>query len=136
MFAGRTEPDLTAQLVKALSSFMPLSTLQVGHTLYRRPNELAKIVLESDDSAPFSLTPVARKIDFRCSKRFFKSGLPRCRFTRVGFARSQRQNARRSIRRLGGRGAMPKRYCRATFSRCCQRTSVLPRQSELPLYRS
>jgi hypothetical protein len=72
LYAGRTEPDLTVRLVKALAQFTPLSYLQVTHTLFQRPNELAAIVLESEGSTPFSLAPVARKIESSVLKKILQ----------------------------------------------------------------
>lgn len=62
-FTGRTQPDLTVQLVRALAQFVPLASLRVTEALYRRPHELAEIVLETEESAPFSLAPVAHRLD-------------------------------------------------------------------------
>jgi hypothetical protein len=61
LFAGRTAPDMVVRLVRILNRFTPLSYLRLDRTLCRRPNELAAVVLESEQS--FSVAPVAHKLD-------------------------------------------------------------------------
>lgn len=63
LYAGRTAPDMIVRLVRMLAPFIPLSELQPARALFHRPNEFATIVLESDGSRPFSLLPIAHKLE-------------------------------------------------------------------------
>lgn len=60
--AGGREPDLAVRLIQKLADFTTLSGLPTAELLARRPNELAKLILETE-AEPFSLLPVARKIE-------------------------------------------------------------------------
>ena len=59
---GATEPDLTVRLVEALARVAPAAYLRVEEALYRRPAQLAEVVLSAEGPS-FSLARGAPKID-------------------------------------------------------------------------
>lgn len=61
-YSGRRAPDLTLELIRALSKFMPLSSIQATEVMWRRPSEVAAIVLQSEEKSSFLLTRVAARI--------------------------------------------------------------------------
>ncbi len=63
LYAGSAVPDTIARIVRILAGYMPLSERQFGRALSLRPNEFAEIVLERDGAPPFSVLPIAHKLE-------------------------------------------------------------------------
>jgi len=60
--AGRALPALAVELVKALASHLPLSTLDVSRVISLRPAELAQVAVEAGQSTPFPLESLPHRI--------------------------------------------------------------------------
>ena len=99
---------MIVRLVRVLARFIPLSQLRPARALFHRPKEFATIVLESDGSQPFSLLPVAHKLEASIRLRILReqpSALP----LQANWLRScLRLSGRRFIRKSADRAAIQK----------------------------
>ncbi len=61
--AGRAQPALAVELVRALAAHLPLSTLDVSRVISLRPTELAEAAVEAGQSTPFPLDNLAPRVE-------------------------------------------------------------------------
>ncbi|MBS0262307.1 MAG: hypothetical protein JSS02_10185 [Planctomycetes bacterium] len=62
-YAERAAPDMMVPLIRVLAHSLPLAQLHPAQALFHRPNEFAAIILDSDGSQPFSLLPIAHRLE-------------------------------------------------------------------------
>lgn len=60
---ANSAPDLALELVRTLSTLVPLARLDLQAVMQKRPNEIANLVLQTEEQTPLRFDTVAHRLD-------------------------------------------------------------------------